>query len=123
MPNAQGIDLFSEGDSPSTLSRAALLRDHTGATRGHNQASFGFNVAKRDAKKAGVDVKRTGADLQADPAFVVHRRRGTRGGRRDERAVQRTHRPHRADPIEVYAAVALDTLALDTVEFSAFETH
>lgn len=122
IPKAAGVYLFSEGTEAiyvgQTRNLRQRLRDHTNPLSRENQASFAFLVAKVEAEKADIDVERTRKILEADEEFAEHFREAK--GQVSQMAVRFIELPGPIERtlLEVYAALALDTLV-----FNSFETH
>lgn len=121
VPKVPGVYLFSDREPVyvgQTRNLNARLRNHTGAKATENQASFAFLVGKVEAEAAGIDLSRTRETLEADPDFSEHFRKAKeRVARMNVRWTELDGPVERA-LFEMYAA-----LALDTVAFNSFETH
>lgn len=121
IPEAAGIYLFSDKKPVyvgQTRNLRARLRNHTAAAATENQASFAFLVGKVDAEAAGIDLKRARKILEADPHFAEHFREAkARVAKMNVRWIELDD-PIERTLFEIYAA-----LALDTVAFNSFETH
>lgn len=121
IPEVPGIYLFSD-DKPvyvgQTRNLRTRLRNHTTAKATENQASFAFLIGKVEAELAGIDLKRTRKVLEADPHFAEHFRQAkARVAKMNVRWIELDD-PIERTLFEIYAA-----LALDTVAFNSFETH
>jgi hypothetical protein len=121
IPKVPGVYLFSDKQPVyvgQTRNLRARLRNHTGAQATENQASFAFLIGKADAKAAGIDLNRTRKILEADPDFSDHFRKAKeRVARMNVRWIELD------DPIERTLFEMYAALALDTVAFNSFETH
>ena len=121
IPKVAGVYLFSDQKPVyvgQTRNLNIRLRNHTGAKATENRASFAFLVGKVEAEAAGIDLNRTRKALEADPDFSEHFRKAKeRVARMNVRWIELDD-PVERTLFEMYAA-----LALDTVAFNSFETH
>jgi hypothetical protein len=121
IPEVAGIYLFSDAKPVyvgQTRNLRARLRNHTAAKATENQASFAFLISKVEAETAGVDLKRARKVLEADPHFAEHFKAAkARVAEMNIRWIELDD-PIERTLFEIYAA-----LALDTVAFNSFETH
>lgn len=121
IPKAAGVYLFSDRGPVyvgQTRNLRARLRNHTGAKATENQASFAFLIGKSKAEAAGIDLNRTRKVLEADPDFSDHFRKA-----RERVASMNVRWIELDDPIERTLFEMYAALALDTVAFNSFETH
>lgn len=121
IPEIAGIYLFSDSKPVyvgQTRNLRARLRNHTAAKATENQASFAFLIGKAEAETAGIDLERARKVLEADPHFAEHFRQAkARVAGMNIRWIE-LEDPIERTLFEIYAA-----LALDTVAFNSFETH
>jgi len=121
IPKAAGVYLFSDSNPVyvgQTRNLRARLRTHTTSSATENQASFAFLIAKANAGTAGIDLRRARKVLEADPHFAKHFQAAkARVAQMNVRWIELDD-PIERTLFEVYAA-----LALDTVAFNSFETH
>jgi len=121
IPTVAGVYLFSDREPVyvgQTRNLKARLRNHTGAKATENQASFAFLVGKVDAEAAGIDLNRTRKALEADPDFNEHFRKA-----KERVAKMNVRWIELDDPVERTLFEMYAALALDTVAFNSFETH
>ena len=121
IPKVPGVYLFSDKEPVyvgQTRNLKARLRNHTGARATETQASFAFLIGKINAEAAGVDLKRTRKVLESDPDFSDHFRKA-----KERVANMNVRWIELDDPIERTLFEMYAALALDTVAFNSFETH
>jgi hypothetical protein len=121
IPKAPGVYLFSDRKPVyvgQTRNLRVRLRNHTGAKATENQASFAFLISKVKAETAGIDLNRTRKILEADPDFSDHFRKA-----KERVAKMNVRWIELDDPIERTLFEMYAALALDTVAFNSFETH
>jgi hypothetical protein len=121
IPKVPGIYLFSENKPVyvgQTRNLQTRLRSHTSAKATENQASFAFLIGKEAAEQAGLDLAQTRKVLEADPQFAEHFAEAkARVSKMDVRWIELDD-PIERTLFEIYAAMALNTVA-----FNSFETH
>ena len=121
IPKVPGVYLFSDKEPVyvgQTRNLRTRLRNHTGAKAAENQASFAFLIGKVKAEAAGIDLNRTRKTLEADPDFSDHFRKA-----KERVASMNVRWIELDDPVERTLFEMYAALALNTVAFNSFETH